>query len=131
MKHFLATDEPARSRLPTFPTVVAIGMGISVVCFLSVIPITQTMSPDLWTVRVTNTLDEKITVRDVLDKEETVVPPGKSMVVGKGYRPRATDFEGKDAKFTAKLSSGKLVLPKGLKYRKGSPFWDAEVQARY
>lgn len=131
MKNFLATDEPSQLRLPTFPTVVGIGMGLSVVCFLSAIPITQSISPDLWTVRATNTRGEKITVMDVLDKEPTVVLPGKSMVVGRGYRPRAKDFEGKDAKFTAKLSSGKLVLPKGLKYRKGSPFWDAEVEVRY
>lgn len=131
MKHFLATDEPPRSRIPTFPTVVAIGMGLSVVCFLSVIPIVKTMSPDLWTVRATNTLDQKITVRDVLGKEETVVPPGKSMVVGKGYRPREKDFAGKDAKFTAKLPNGRLATPKKMDYLKGSPFWDAEVRVRY
>ncbi len=131
MKHFLATEDPPRSRLPTFPTVVGIGMGLSVVCFLSVIPITKTISPDLWTVRATNTRGEKITVMDVVDKEQTVLPPGKSVVVGKGYRPCAKDFEGKDATFTAKLSSGKLLLPKGLKYRQGSPFWDAEVEVRY
>ncbi len=131
MKHFLATDEPPRSRIPTFPTVVALVAGLGVLGYLLIIPLTMAASPDLWTVRVTNTLGQKITVRDVLGKEETDVPPGKSMVVGKGYRPRATDFEGKDATFTAKLPNGRLVTPKKMDYRKGSPFWDAEVQVRY